>query len=98
MTARRFLSLTLSVALILGAAGCRQNEPQPPPQTPAAPKGPTVTSERFGTMPDGTAVDIYTLRNANGVEVRAISYGGIITSLKAPDRAGTLADIVMGFD
>jgi len=98
MNARRSLSLTLSVAVMLGAAGCRRDEPQPPAPPAAAPKGPTVTSERFGTMPDGTAVDIYTLRNANGVEVRAISYGGIITSLKAPDRAGALADIVMGFD
>jgi aldose 1-epimerase len=57
-----------------------------------------VTREAFGAMPDGTSVDVYTLRNANGVEVRAITYGGIIVSLKTPDRAGVLGDVVLGFD
>ena len=41
---------------------------------------------------------MFTLTNANGVEIRAISYGAIIASLKAPDRDGKLADIVLGFD
>ena len=37
------------------------------------------------------------LRNAKGIEVRMIPYGGIITSLKTPDRNGQFADIVLGF-
>ena len=49
-------------------------------------------------MPDGAAIDVFTLKNANGIEVRAISYGGIITSIKTPDRRGTFGDIVLGFD
>jgi aldose 1-epimerase len=57
-----------------------------------------VTAAPFGRMPDGGAVEMLTLTNANGVEVRAISYGAIITSLKVPDRAGQLADVVLGFD
>jgi aldose 1-epimerase len=40
----------------------------------------------------------FTLKNANGIEVRAITYGGIITSIKTPDRAGAMGDIVLGFD
>lgn len=36
--------------------------------------------------------------NANGIEVRAITYGGIILSLRTPDRDGNLADIVLGYD
>src|SRR5687768_15515548 len=52
----------------------------------------------FGKMPDGAPVEIFTLKNANGIELRAIGYGGIITSLRVPDRAGTLDDIVLGFD
>jgi len=52
----------------------------------------------FGKMPDGQPVEIYTLTNANGVEVKAITFGGIITSLKVPDRAGKLADVVLGYE
>ena len=49
-------------------------------------------------MFQGKPVEMVTLKNANGMEVQAISYGGIITSLKVPDRAGKLADVVLGFD
>jgi aldose 1-epimerase len=56
-----------------------------------------VERDSFGTV-SGTAIDRFTLRNANGVEVQAITYGGIITSIKTPDRNGASADIVLGFD
>jgi aldose 1-epimerase len=52
----------------------------------------------FGTLPGGEPVEVFTLTNANGIELKAIGYGGIITSLKVPDRAGKLDDIVLGFD
>ena len=52
----------------------------------------------FGRLPDGREVGLYTLTNANGVEVRAITYGAIIVSVRTPDRSGRLADIVLGFD
>ncbi len=61
-------------------------------------KGSTVISSEFGKLPDGTTVNLYTLRNANGVEVKAITYGAIITSILAPDRSGKLADVVLGYD
>ena len=57
-----------------------------------------VKREPFGKMPDGKPVQRFTLTNANGVELKAISYGGIITSLRVPDRTGKLDDIVLGFD
>jgi aldose 1-epimerase len=56
-----------------------------------------VTSEQFGKTPDGTAVEIYTL-NDGRVEARIMTYGGIVVSLKAPDRQGKTADVVLGFD
>ena len=62
------------------------------------PAGPGVTRQPFGKTGDGTPVDAYTLVNAKGVEVRVITYGGIITSIKVPDRAGAFADVVHGFD
>ena len=57
-----------------------------------------MTRDTFGKTGDGTPVDVFTLRNASGIEVRAISYGGIITSLKVPDRTGAMGDIVLGFN
>jgi aldose 1-epimerase len=53
---------------------------------------------RFGTLKDGTNVDVITLKNAHGIEVRIITYGGIITSIRTPDRHGRFDDIVLGFD
>lgn len=53
--------------------------------------------EAFGTV-EGKPIEQFTLINKNGVEVRAINYGGIITSIKTPDRSGSMADIVLGFD
>jgi aldose 1-epimerase len=43
-------------------------------------------------------VEIYTLRNAHGIEVRIMTYGASIVSLKTPDRKGHLKNIVLGFD
>ena len=57
-----------------------------------------MQKQPFGTLGDGTAVDLYTLTNRNGLEARIINYGGILVSLRAPDRAGNLADVVLGFD
>lgn len=51
-----------------------------------------------GQLPEGRAVELFTLTNAQGVEVRAINYGGIIVSLKVPDRKGRLDDVVLGYD
>src|SRR6202041_3559759 len=49
-------------------------------------------------MPNGAAVDVFTLTNPNGIEARIITYGGIMTSLLAPDRNAKLADVVLGMD
>jgi len=54
----------------------------------------TTTSAKF----QGTPVDEVALKNSHGVELHALSYGGIITSLKVPDRAGKPADVVLGFE
>ena len=57
-----------------------------------------ISREPFGTAPSGEAVELMTLRNARGVELRAMTYGAIIVSLKVPDRAGQLGDVVLGYD
>jgi len=50
----------------------------------------------FGRLPDGTAVDLLTLTNGHGVEIRAITYGCIIASIRVPDRTDRSDDIVLG--
>jgi len=56
-----------------------------------------VTQQTFGKMKDGTAVEIYTLTDGK-IEARIMTYGGIVVSLKTPDRTGKMADVVLGFD
>lgn len=57
----------------------------------------SVTKQPFGKTSDGTAVDLYTLADGK-VEVRIMNYGGIIVSLRVPDREGKLDDVVLGYD
>lgn len=52
----------------------------------------------FGVTPAGWPVEIFTLRNAAGVEARLATYGGTLVSLLVPDRDGNPADVVLGFD
>jgi Aldose 1-epimerase len=52
----------------------------------------------YGTTSDGTPVYIYTLSNTKGMQAQVISYGGIVTSLTAPDRAGKYADVALGLN
>ncbi len=56
-----------------------------------------IKKQAFGTVPEGR-VDLYTMTNSRGMEVRAMNYGGIIVSLRVPDKKGVLADVVLGFD
>jgi aldose 1-epimerase len=58
---------------------------------------PAVTRASFGRTRDGTDVDAYDIR-AGRIQMRAITYGGTIVSLHAPDRTGRLDDIVLGHD
>jgi aldose 1-epimerase len=56
-----------------------------------------ITKQAFGHTTDGTGVDLYTLADGK-VEARITNYGGIIVSLRAPDREGKLDDVVLGYD
>jgi aldose 1-epimerase len=55
-----------------------------------------LTKQPFGTA-DGKAVDLYTLANGRGLEVKIITYGGIVQSIQAPDRHGVERNITLGF-
>ena len=55
----------------------------------------SVNKEPYGKMPDGTAVDLYTLTNANGLKVKIITYGATITDVEVPDRNGKLENVAL---
>lgn len=57
-----------------------------------------ITREPFGVTTQGAAVERYTLTNGSGLEATIITYGGVLTALRVPDRSGALADVVLGYD
>jgi aldose 1-epimerase len=57
-----------------------------------------ITSKPFGKTASGQTVRLYTLRNANGCVATITNYGGIVTSLKVPDKNGEPGDVVLGFN
>jgi aldose 1-epimerase len=84
------LGLTMLAAL-LPAAGMEQTKAMSEARA-------GVTREAFGKTSDGTPVEVFTLTSKGGVEIKAISYGAIITSIRVPDRTGAVADVALGFD
>ena len=76
---------TLVLMLLAGGVAAGSNAPA------------AVTAAVFGQV-DGKDVEIYTLSNAHGIEVRITTYGATIVSLKTPDRDGHVNNIVLGFD
>jgi aldose 1-epimerase len=56
-----------------------------------------VTSQPFGKLPDGTTIEIFTL-SEGAFEAQITTYGGVVVSLKTPDRNGKVGDVVLGFD
>ncbi len=58
----------------------------------------TVMVKRYGELPGGEAVQIYRLKNANGMIAEITNYGGIVTRLTAPDRKGRQEDVVLGYN
>ena len=57
-----------------------------------------IQREIFGRLPDGTAVEIFTLTNGKGIKTRIMTYGATVVSLEVPDRSGNPADICLGHD
>jgi aldose 1-epimerase len=76
----------LSAACLVGCAGMSS-------QTTSS-----ITKAPFGKTLDGTPVELYTLRNGCGMAATIMTYGGIVTSLKVPDKNGKFSDVVLGYD
>ncbi len=58
----------------------------------------SIQKEEFGKTPDGKTVNLFTVKNANGVELKVSEFGATLVSLKVPDREGNFKDIILGFD
>ena len=57
----------------------------------------SITKSFYGKTNDNKKVDLYSFKNENGMQVDIINYGGIITSLKVPDKNGETENIVLGY-
>jgi aldose 1-epimerase len=82
------------IPLIFAAAAMCACQSPPPPAPPA----PRLARTPWGTTADGTAVELFTMRNPGGMEVRVATLGGIITALRVPDRGDAFDDVVLGHD
>lgn len=78
--------------------GCGGTSNQSQTQLASAARMDSIRSEVFGKLPNGQFVNLYTLRNKNGVTIKITNYGGIITHWTTPDKAGAFEDIVLGYD
>ena len=58
----------------------------------------SVTPAPFGILPDGQPVTVFTLTNRQGMQVKVLDFGAIISAIQVPDRDGTVADVVLGFE
>ncbi|MFL1013421.1 aldose epimerase family protein [Flavisericum labens] len=96
---RSFFAILL-VALVGLNVNCKNNKKEKLTETmevPAEEKS-TITKSEYGKMPDSTTVEAYVLKNANGVEMNVITFGGRITSLKVPNKNGDFENVILGFD
>src|SRR6266542_2533667 len=86
----RRLAVAMLTLALLGLVGVSTSEAHGP--------GPSITKAPFGTLADGTKVDVYTLTNSHRVEVKILTYGGILQSIRIPDRHHRFANVALGFD
>jgi aldose 1-epimerase len=93
------MKLYISAAITLIFAACNQNSDTKKTDSTASVKtGTPIEKASFGTLKTGEAVDIYTLKNAAGMSVSIMTYGGTIVKWTAPDRNGKYEDITLGCD
>jgi aldose 1-epimerase len=85
MVQYKYLTTSFIVAL-LAFQGCKSSS------------DPSVESAVFGHMPDGREVTIFTLTNSHGYKARITNYGAKLVSLDVPDKAGKLANAILGYD
>jgi aldose 1-epimerase len=91
-------ALVISLVALVTVAPVGPSATQASSPTAQARPAPSITQEVFGTLSDGTQVDIYTLTNSLGMELTVLTYGGIFQSVKVPDSRGRLENVTLGFN
>jgi len=79
--------LTLAMLMIFALASCNYKNTKP-----------EIQPKAFHKLVDGKQVDLFVLKNKNGMEMALTNYGGRIVSLMVPDKTGKMEDIVLGYD
>jgi aldose 1-epimerase len=87
---RKILLLTILICIVSGPVAAAKHT--------ASSSEAAVETNKFGSLDDGTAIDLYTLKNAKGAAAKVITYGATLTELWVPGRTGKLGDVVLGFD
>lgn len=82
------------VLLMYASIACQSKKSEDTMETTKA----SISKQPWGELPDGQKVDIYTLKNTKGMEVKISNYGGLITHWTAPDKNGKFEDVVLGYD
>jgi aldose 1-epimerase len=94
MKIKSFIALALGI-VVLQSCSSKKNEDNQQKDSVTVNK---IEKTSFGNLPDGRTADSYTLKNANGMEVKITNYGGVVSHWTAPDKDGKYEDIVLGFD
>jgi aldose 1-epimerase len=92
MKNRLFLFTTALFVLV----SCKNTESKKTESTPSVSTASSIEKTSFGALKSGEAIDMYTLKNAAGMTVSIMTYGGAIVKWTAPDRQGKYEDITLG--
>lgn len=87
----------LTLIGIISFAACNNPQPMSSDKTDSTATTVSYDTTDFKKAVDGKAVDIYTLKNKNGLTAVITNYGGRIVSLMVPDKDGKLTDVVLGY-
>jgi aldose 1-epimerase len=93
----RVLIATLAVVLGTGGMALAATHGHKPKAKGKAHHGRlSISSQTWGSA-HGQTVNLYTLRNGNGMIVKISNYGGVVQSIWVPDRTGKLKNVALGF-
>lgn len=96
---KKYFLYTILIGAILTVMSCKSDKKEEVKEEVVVEESlQAITQEDFGQTTDSVKVKQYTLVNKNGLEMKVMTYGAIITSLKTPDKDGKLEDIVLGHD
>ncbi len=85
---KRYSSLLIVISIFVCFTSCKNKNTS----------NSEVQKSNFGVTAEGDSVYAYVLKNNNGMEVTILNYGGIIQSVKVPDKNGEMGDVVLGFN